>query len=87
MVIDFGCVKLRILWIKFRFSRGKVYMVVGYYPNKGNGEEKGEFWNDLDRIMDKIKNGYRICVLENLNRWIGDGVKARITGAFEVPER
>ena len=29
-LIDFGCVSSRILWIKFRFSRVKVYVVVGY---------------------------------------------------------
>ena len=27
-VIDFGCVSPRILWIKFRFSRVKVCVVV-----------------------------------------------------------
>ena len=39
VVIDFGCVSSRILWIKFRFSRVKFCVVVGYDPNEGNGEE------------------------------------------------
>ena len=32
-VINFGCVSSIILWIKFKFSRVKVYVVVGYDPN------------------------------------------------------
>ena len=26
-----------------------------------------------------------ICILEDLNRWIGEGARATITGAFGVP--
>ena len=33
-VIDFGCVSSRILWIKFKFSRDKVCVAVGYGPNE-----------------------------------------------------
>ena len=40
-LVDFGCVSSRILWIKFRFSRVKVCVVVGYCPNEGDGEEIG----------------------------------------------
>ena len=32
-VINFGCVSSIILWIKFKFSRVKVYVVVAYDPN------------------------------------------------------
>ena len=39
----------------------------------------------MDRIMDKVGNGYRLCVLGDLNVWIGDRVRAGITGAFGVP--
>ena len=39
-VTDFGYVSSGILWIKFKFSRVKVCMVVGYGPNEGNGEER-----------------------------------------------
>ena len=31
--IDFGYVSSRILWIKFKFSRVNVCVVVGYDPN------------------------------------------------------
>ena len=33
-VIDFGCFSSRILWIKFKFSRFKVFVEVGYVPNE-----------------------------------------------------
>ena len=42
-VIDFGCVSSRILWIKFKFSRVKVCVGVGYSPNEGVGEERERF--------------------------------------------
>ena len=27
---------------------------------------------DMDRTLDSIGNGYRLCVLGDLNEWIGD---------------
>ena len=42
-VVYFGCANSRILWIKFKFSRAEVCVVVGYRPNEGNGEEKDRF--------------------------------------------
>ena len=62
-VIDFGCVISRILWIKFKFSRVKVCVVVGYGSNEGTGEEakRESFWNDMERTMDRVGNGYRFA--------------------------
>ena len=53
-VIYFGCINSRILWIKFKFSRVKVCVVVRYGPNEGIGEERERFWNDMDRTMDRV---------------------------------
>ena len=39
----------------------------------------------MNRALDKAGNGYRLCVLEDLNGWIGDRTIAGITGAFGVP--
>ena len=39
-VADFKCVSSRIHWIKFKFPRVKVCVVVGYGPNKKDGEER-----------------------------------------------
>ena len=43
-LIYFGCVSSRILWIKFKFSRVKVCVVVGYSPSEGDGEKRDRFW-------------------------------------------
>ena len=53
-VIDFGCVSSRIIWIKFRFSKVKVCVVVECSPSEGDGEERDRFWNDMDRILDRV---------------------------------
>ena len=48
-VVDFGSVSSRILWIKFKFSRVQVCVVVGYGPTEGDGEERdfGMIWTVL----------------------------------------
>ena len=83
-VVDFGCVSSRMLWIKSKFSRVKVCAVVGYSPNEGDGEERERFWNDMDRTLDSVENGYRLCIIEDLNGWIGERMRVGITGAFGV---
>ena len=35
--------------------------------------------------MDRVGNGYRLCMLGYLNGWIRDRAKAGVTGAFGVP--
>ena len=35
--------------------------------------------------MKIVCNGYIICTKEDLNRWVRDKMKVRITGAFGVP--
>ena len=59
--------------------------MVGYSTNEGTGEEREMFWNDMERTMDTLGNGYRLCKLEDLNRWIGDRVRPSINGTFGVP--
>ena len=43
------------------------------------------FWNDMDRTLDSVRNGYRLCILGDLNGWIEDRTRAGITGVFRVP--
>ena len=38
----------------------------------------------MDRILDRVGNGYRLCILGDLNGWIRDRTRASITGAFGV---
>ena len=74
-VVKFWSVSSRILSTEFRFSRVKVCVVVGYGPDEGDGEER--FWNDIDRTLDSLGNGYRLCLLGDLNEWIGDRTRAQ----------
>ena len=39
----------------------------------------------MDRTLDSVGNGYRLCILGYLNGWVGDRVRTGITGAFGVP--
>ena len=79
-LVNFGSVSSRILWIKFKFSRVKICVVVRYGPNEDD-DERDRFWNYIDRTLDSIGNGYRLCILRDLNGCIGD----RITCAFGAP--
>ena len=56
-------------------------MVVGYSPTEGDGDR---FWNDMDRTLDSIGRGYRLCILGDLSGWIGDRTRAGITDAFGI---
>ena len=38
--------------------------------------------NDMDRTLDSVGNGYRLCILGDLNGYIGDRTRAGITGAY-----
>ena len=40
----------------------------------------------MDKVLDRVDNLYRLWALEYLNAWVGDKVKDKITGAFEVPD-
>ena len=42
-------------------------MVVGYGPNEEDGEERDRFWNDMDKTVDNVGNGYRLFILRGLN--------------------
>ena len=63
-VIDFRCIIFRTIWIKFKFSRLKMCVGVVYGPTEGKVVEKERFWNDLDKVVDRVGNGYRLFVLE-----------------------
>ena len=60
----------------------KVCVVVGYGPNEGNAKERDRFWDDMDRTLDSVGNGYRLCILGDLNGWVGDGTRVGITDQY-----
>ena len=57
---------------------------VQYVPTEGDIERGERLWNDLDRVVDRVGNGYRLCALD-LNEWVGDRLRVGITGGFGVP--
>ena len=57
-VINFGCVSSRLLRIKLVFC-----VEVKYGRSEGDGEERERFGNDLDRIVNRVGNWYRLCKL------------------------
>ena len=40
---------------------------------------------EIDRTLDSVGNGYRLCILGDLNGWIVGRTRAGIIGAFGVP--
>ena len=42
-------------------------MMLLYSPTDWDVEERERFWNDLDKVVDRAGNGYRVCVLGDLN--------------------
>ena len=57
---------------------------MGYCPNEGDCEERERFWNNMNRILDSVGNRYRLCILRDVNGWIGDRTRAGISGAFGI---
>ena len=50
--------------------------MVAYDSSLGDFEEWEMFWNDLDRVVDRLGNRYNLCELGELNRWVGDRMRA-----------
>ena len=57
-------------------------MVAMYGPTVGEDEEWERFLNYLDRVIDRVGNGCRLCALGDLN---GAEASAGINGGFGVP--
>ena len=65
-VIRFGCVSYKILWVKF--SRVKVCRVAVNGPIEGKLRKS----RGSERLRQdyRVGNGYRLCVLGDLNGWV-----------------
>ena len=62
----------------------KVCVVVLHGFIEGDVERREKFWNNLNISNDRVGKGYRLCVLGDLNGWVGDWTRVGITGAFGV---
>ena len=52
---------------------------------KSIDEERERFCNDLNGVVDRIGNGYRLCAIGDLNGWLEDRSRVGVTGGFGVP--
>ena len=67
---DFGCVRSRTLWVKFKFSMVKLFVMVVYGPTEEDVEERERFWNDF--VTDRISKGYKLGIMGDLNGCVGN---------------
>ena len=58
IVAQFGFVCSRMLWIKFKFAKVKVYVE----PTEGDEERREKFWSDFGRVWDRLYIVYRLCI-------------------------
>ena len=58
-MVDLGYFRYKILWVS-SYSRANIHVVVVYWlPQEG-------FWDDLDRVVDRVANRYRLRVSINV---------------------
>ena len=43
------------------------------------------FLSLLDRVVERLGNGYRLCLVEDLYEWVGDRLRVGISGEFRAP--
>ena len=60
-----------------------VWWPMGCGPSERDGKERDRFWNNMDRILDRVGNGCRLCALGDLNGWIGYRARAGINALFQ----
>ena len=54
--------------LKFEMIKGRVF--VSYVIIEGDNQERERGWNNLKRVLDRVLNGYKLCVMGDLNRWV-----------------
>ena len=55
------------LRVQLKFSKVKVFADVAYDPIEGDDTKMKGFWKNLGRILDGVGNGYKLCVMKDLN--------------------
>ena len=56
-----------------------------YEPTKGDDEEKERLWSNEERLLNRLVNEYRLCMIGDLNGKAEDKVKEEIFNAFVLP--
>ena len=50
-------------------------------------KKRERFWNDSDKVLDRVGNGYILCGMRDLNGWVGGRVRKDIIGVFRLPDK
>ena len=66
VVVEPWFVSSIILSFKSKFSRVMLCVAVEY-DLEGKNEKRKRFWDYLDRVLDRIGNEYRFCVMGDLS--------------------
>ena len=67
-VVEFECIGSRILRISFQ---GLWCVVVVYDPTERDCKERERFYNELDIVVDRVGNMYRLMMVETLMDGLG----------------
>ena len=59
--------------LKFEMIKGRVF--VSYVIIKGDNQERERGWNNLKRVLDRVLNGYKLCVMGDLDVLVLCGTK------------
>lgn len=71
-MVKFVNVSSRILIVKYKFERVKVCEVVTYGSSEGSEDEEWmTYCNKLNIVLERVKRGFRVIVLDDLNGCIG----------------
>ena len=65
-LVQFGCFSSQMMYINFKISKFKVCVMIAL-------PREVRFWNDLDKALDRVGNGYRLCVMVDQPEWMDWG--------------
>ena len=86
-LVKYECVSSRVIYVKFKFKRVKMHIVVAYGPlNDRKKEEKDKFWNELRTIVNEFGKRDKVLIMGDFNGKVGRVIREGITGRHGVGE-
>ena len=71
----------RILYLKIKYGRGHIIVIGAYAPVEGEADETVDFYNRIQKIIDKNKN-HEILLMGDMNARVGNVPIPNIVGVF-----
>ena len=88
LVYESRCVSSRILWVKVKIGNEKWVLVSVYGPgSERSREERLEFWESLDRVLQGFGLDQKVCMLGDMNAKVGDREVRGVVGSCGVDGR